>query len=189
MKKYFINLYKELKERLDIKKSVLLFNGIIYLLVALIAYFFDFNVTKLTVLYLFPLVMVIFSIQYVSNANEYKKLDMRYWIAYCVGAIILLGCVTYLMFNIITTKALFILYLGIFIILNNLIAFFSTKKINLIEIIKLGLSTALGILLIIFHLDIIPTYYLFLILFVAVSGLVNIIEFVLIKLFEKKKLI
>lgn len=173
--------YKDIKERLNIKKKTLLYEGLFLVIFSLLVYFFDLKIEDFTVLYLFPLALILLALKYLMIANNYKKLNMKNWIATLIESFIFLIITGYLVFNLIPTKEAFIIWLGSTVILKTITDILIYKKMHIGELIRFLLYIALGILMIIFNAVIVEKLYLYLVIIFFIIGISDLIEYLIIR--------
>ena len=181
MKSFITKSYEDIKLRKDILKTSLLFEGLFLIFVSILVYLFDIKIGNFTVLYLFPLTLMLVGFKYMIVANKYKELKMNRWLLVLINSFIYLFITLYLVLDIMETKELFIIFLGGLFILKSITDFAIIEKhMHISELIRYVISIIIGILLIVFN-NFIVVNYLYLVIFIFVIGLINLIEYFLIR--------
>lgn len=158
-------------------RKFMVFEGIVLVLVSLLTLIFDIKLTDLTLLYLFPITLVILSLEYLFMADKNKALKTFNWIFLIIPGLYYLLVSLYIVITKNIDPSIFIVLLASTIIFKNIMYFlaFSDKKI--FDYIKMAFMIILSILFIIFKEIISEELVLYLgILFIAI-GLIKIIRY------------
>lgn len=180
MNKFITKDYNDIKKRLNIKKSTLLYEGLFLTLISILIYLFDLKMSEFSVLYLFPLGVLLLSIKYLLISCNYKELDMKRWVLNLVSSFVFLLFALYLVLAPISTKELFIIMLGVVIIIKNIFDLIICKKLHVMEVISFILYLIFGILLIVFN-KVIVNNYLYLVIAMFIIGICNLVYYFIIK--------
>ena len=180
MKKFITKDYNDIKKRLNIKKNTLLYEGLFLTLISILIYLFDLKMNEFSVLYLFPLGVVLLSIKYLLISCNYKELDMKRWVLNLVSSFVFLLFTLYLVINPISTKELFIIMLGVVVIIKNIFDLIIYKRLHVMEVISFIIYLIFGILLIVFN-KVIVNNYLYLVIAMFIIGICNLVYYFIIR--------
>lgn len=177
MKRY---LTEEKQEILSFKRKTNLLEGILLLIMCIITYEYDRSLSTITLLYSFPIMMIVMSITHIMVLDKYKVLDMKYFLSSLILSILLLIIPIYIAITKNIDAYLFLILLSISLIVRNVISYliYNNKKFSLIKNIILVL---LGVLLIIFNNFIVNNLVLYLIIIFAVISILKIVYYVITK--------
>ncbi len=177
MKRY---LTEEKQEILSFKRKTNLLEGILLLIMCIITYEYDRSLSTITLLYSFPIMIIVMSITHIMVLDKYKVLDMKYFLSSLILSILLLIIPIYIAITKNIDAYLFLILLGISLIVRNVISYliYNNKKFSLIKNIILVL---LGVLLIIFNNFIVNNLVLYLIIIFAVISILKIVYYVITK--------
>ncbi len=177
MKKY---LLKDNKEILNFKRKTNLLEGILLLIMSIITYEYDKSLNTITLLYSFPIMIIILSIMYISILDKYKKLDMKYFLSSLILATLLLIIPIYIVITKNINSYSFLILLGIVIIIKNIITYliYNNKGIYMIKNIIL---IVFGLLLIIFNNFIINNLLIYLIITFIIISILKIVYYIITK--------
>ncbi len=177
MKKY---LLEDDKEILNFKRKVSLLEGILLILMCIATYEYDRSLSTVTLLYSFPIMVIVISIENLVILDNYRKLDMKYFLSSLILSVLLLIIPTYIVITKNINPNSFMILLGITIIVRNVISYliYNNRKISLIKNIILVI---LGLLIIVFNEFIVSNLVLYLIIVFAIIAILKIGYYIITK--------
>lgn len=181
MKKLFNDYYLSIKEKLNLERNSLLFEGILLVLISTIILIFDLKPSALTILYLFPISLIALSIKELVYADKYKELENKRWMSIIIFGLVYLLFTFYLIINPLKNTYEFIITLSSIMIFKNLTKLITIKNkclYNYMNIIVISLISALSI---IFNNYIVNNLYLYFILIYLIYGIKKLIIYFILK--------
>lgn len=186
MKNLFIEYYQSIKEKFNLETKILLFEGIYLSIISILCLIFNQVPSSLTILYLFPISLILISIEQLYYANKYKELNNQNWILIIIEGLLFLVLSLYLVINPINNVYLFIMILSSIIIIKNMFKLFINENKSFIQYINIFTAIILGLLFIIFSKYIIDNLYLYFIILFLVWGIKKILFFIILNIIDKK---
>ena len=181
MKKLFNDYYISIKEKFNLESKMLLWEGIFLILISVICLTFNRFPKELTILYIFPISLILIAVKQLIYADKSKELEDRMWISIIIFGIMYLLFAFYLVINPLKDANQFIVVLSCLMIFIELTKLVTTKNKCLLNYLIIGIISLLSVLVIIFNGAVLSNLYLYLIISYLVLGVLKIISFFLLK--------
>lgn len=169
-------LLNDNKELLSLKRKSCLFEAILLIIMCVIVYEYDRGLSNITLLYLFPIMVIFLSSEFLIILNNYKKIDIVYYVICLILSLGLLIIPIYIVITLNINSYMFIRLIGIVLIVRNIISYlvFGNRKLCLVKNIFM---VVIGTLLIIFNIYICDNLIIYLIILFVVLAIIKIIYF------------
>lgn len=170
-------LLNDKKELLSLKRKSCLFEAIVLIIMCIIVYEYDISLSDITLLYLFPIMVSLMSCEYIIILDNYKKIDIIYYIVSLILSLSLLIIPVYIVITKNIDSYIFIRLLGGVLIIRNIISYlvFGNRKLCFVKNIFM---VVIGALLIIFNVYISNHLVSYLIILFSLLSLLKIIYFI-----------
>ena len=168
-------LIKKIKERIKYTKNLSLFEGILFAVIGLVSLFFDRSIGQITLLFIFPILIISIALELFFLADRYKELDTKRWILLLIEGFILLFGAVYFIFNPVEMAELFIKWIGVLIIFRSLMKLVILPNKLVEEYVLIILSFLLGLALILFTSTVLNTLYTIILIVFVVYGVFKIV--------------
>lgn len=162
-------------------KKFMVFEGAFLILVSLLTLIFDIKLTDLTLLYLFPITLIILSLEYLVMADKNKALKTSNWIFLIIPGLYYLLVSLYVVITKNIDPSSFIVLLASTIIFKNIMYFLAFKEKKVFDYIRIVFMIILSILLIIFKDIVSEDLVLYLGILFIVVGIIKIIRAIIKK--------
>lgn len=184
MKKLFKNYYNLIKDNFKTETNIMLVEGILLSICAVLTLLFNRTPGTLLILYLFPISLIIIAVLCLFYAKSVKKLPMRFFIYPQVEAFAyLLILIVYIFSEINPYK--FIKIIGLFIIIKDFYKYFKYEKPCKLNIIDTVLVVVIGLVSIIFNKQIVDSYFIYLVVVYLLLGIKKISYYMIFKKLRK----
>lgn len=162
-------------------KKFMVFEGAFLILVSLLTLIFDIKLTDLTLLYLFPITLIILSLEYLAMADKNKALKTSNWIFLIIPGLYCLLVSLYVVITKNIDSSSFIVLLASTIIFKNIMYFLASSEKKIFDYIRIVFMIILSILLIIFKDIVSEDLVLYLGILFIVVGIIKIIRAIIKK--------
>lgn len=168
-------LIKSIKDRIKYTKNLSLFEGILFTIVGLVSLFFDRSIGEITLLFIFPILIISMALEIFFLADRYKELDTKRWILLLVEGFLLLFGAVYFIFNPVEVASLFIKWIGILIIFRALMKLVILPNKLLEEYILIAILFLVGLFLVLFTSTVLDVLYTIILIVFVVYGIIKIV--------------